>query len=150
MARRLLFVTADMLRTPGFALLFTCALTLSTAAGCSAAEDAATDSLDSIHNEKTLNGTWRGSDGSKGPATVTLEQRGLNVSATLVLTGHRCVERMELAGGLDKDGFSGTADVGAVHLEFSGKADFSELLADYEALADGPCPGDKGNVQLRL
>jgi hypothetical protein len=138
---------SNMLRTFASMTLLACALA---SAGCSAAEDAATDSLDTIHNSKTLNGTWKGNDGSTGPATAVFEQRGLNVSATLVLTGHRCVDRMQLAAGLDSDGFSGKADIGAMHVTYSGKADLSELLADFEALSDGPCPGEKGNVQLKL
>lgn len=120
-----------------------CALT-----GCSAAEDAATDELDTIHHTATLNGTWQGKDGSSGPAVATVEQRGLSVTATLVLQNHRCVERVVIQGVVDKDGMSGRADVGAMHVHFGSKADLSELLADYESVEDGPCPGDSGNVRL--
>lgn len=138
------FVSASLRRLAAVAVLATTGLIT----GCSAAEDAATDELDTIHHTATLNGTWQGKDGSSGPAVATVEQRGLSVTATLVLQNHRCVERVVIQGVVDKDGMSGRADVGAMHVHFGSKADLSELLADYESVQDGPCPGDSGNVRL--
>lgn len=128
---------------PLLAILGVLALT-----GCSSAEDAATAELDSIHHTATLNGTWQGKDGASGPAVATVEQRGLSVTATLVLQNHRCVERVVLEGAVDKDGVSGRADVGAMHVHFGSNTELSELIADYESVTDGPCPGDSGNVRL--
>lgn len=115
---------------------------------CSAAEDAATDSLDLVHTSATFSGTWRGVDGSSGPATGHFEQRGVSATAALVLDGHKCVERIALHGEVGFDGWSGSADVGSMQLRYSSNPEISELLADYEAITTGPCPGEKGNVRL--
>jgi hypothetical protein len=115
--------------------------------GCGIADKAETAVEDAnIHG--TWTGTWTGEGTKTGPAKLTLEQKGLSVRGTLELENNQCVSIAEVTGRVDDDGFSGEVTLGAMTVHFSGDVDLEEILGVYEALATGPCPGERGNVRL--
>jgi hypothetical protein len=119
-------------------------LVLSLSAGCGAAGDA----VDTVGDSKTatFHGTWKGDDGTEGPAKLVLESHALTASATITLEGHRCADRLFVEGKMSLDGFETKADVGAMHLRLGSNPSITEVLGDFEAFADGPCPGQRGSL----
>jgi hypothetical protein len=115
---------------------------LSALAGCGAASDAASAATES--KTTTLHGTWRNSEGEPRPASVVFEQEALAVRATIVMQGHRCMERSVVEAKLTTSGVEATATVGKMVLHLSGDPDLSEVVGNFEAAVDGPCAGDHG------
>lgn len=118
------------------------------ATGCSAATDEASDALDQAQVHGRWTGSWTGEGTRTGPATLTLEQKGLKVRGTLTLANNECLSVVSVEGKLDDDGFSGDVTAGAISVHVTGSASLDEILGVYEALETGPCPGQRGNVRL--
>ncbi len=123
-------------------LLVIMGLSLSGLVGCGAASDAVDVAAES--KTATLHGTWRTSDAEARPASIVLEQEAITVRATIVMQGHRCLERSVLEAKLTTDGLEGTATVGKMVLHISGDPDLSEVVGNFEAALDGPCAGERG------
>jgi hypothetical protein len=129
-------------------LLLSVPIAVGSLTGCSAAADEAESTIDDANIHGTWTGTWTGEGTKTGPATLTLEQKGLTVRGTLELKNNQCISIAQVVGRVDDDGFSGEVTLGAMTVHFSGDADLEEILGVYEALATGPCPGERGNVRL--
>jgi hypothetical protein len=116
--------------------------------GCGSATDEVSSAIDDVNIHGTWTGTWTGEGTNTGPATLTLEQKGLTVRGTLELKHNQCISVASVVGRIDDDGFSGEVTAGAMSVHFSGDVDLEEILGVYDALSTGPCPGERGNVRL--
>lgn len=114
--------------------------------GCSAATDAASDAVDVVEETRTtsLHGMWRSESGVERPASITIEQRALTAKLTVVLEGHVCLAESTLEVKLTIEGVKTKADVAGMHLEIDGEPGLEEIFGNFEAIKDGPCPGQGG------
>ena len=113
-------------------------LGLLTLVGCGAAGDAV-DTVGDTHTT-SLHGVWRGSDEVDRPASVAVTHRALSAEVELVLEGHPCVPRSTLEAKVTTSGVEGHAQIGGMSLELSGDPGLSEMIGNFKALSDGPCP----------
>lgn len=123
-----------MLRSSALAL-FLLALPL---AGCGAADDAIDTATDT--HTATMRGAWRGTDGVERPARLVLTQDALSASITLELDHHPCVPRSVIGAKLTTSGLEGTAQIGGMHIKVTGDPDLEEIIGNFEAISNGPCP----------
>lgn len=107
---------------------------------------AAGDAVDTIEEPKTaaLHGTWTSDAGEARPASITIEQRSLSAKLTVVLEGHVCLAESTVETKVTLDGVKTTADVAGMRLELDGSPGLEEILGNFEALEEGPCPGQGG------
>jgi hypothetical protein len=117
--------------------------------GCGAA-DAAGDAVDAVEETRTmsLHGTWRSESGVVRPASITVEQRALSAKLTVILDGHVCLAESTVEAKLTLNGVETTADVAGMHLEMEGSPGLDEIIGNFAAIKDGPCPGQGGWVSV--
>ena len=115
-------------------------------AGCSAGTEAAGDAVDAVEETRTtsLHGTWRTTDGEERPASITVEQRALTAKLIVALDGHVCLANNVVEAKVTTNGIETTADVAGMHLELEGEPGLEEVIGNFEAIKDGPCPGQGG------
>jgi hypothetical protein len=121
--------------------------------GCSSASDVASDAkgatndgVETINETRTtsLHGKWRSSSGEERPASITVEQRALTAKLVVTLDGHVCLAESVVEAKVTIDGVKTTADVAGMHLELEGEPGLEEVIGNFEAIEDGPCPGQGG------
>ena len=125
-------------------------LALTTVTGCGAAADATSDVVDAVDETHTtsLHGTWSSESGAVRPASITIEQRALTAKLTVILDGHVCLAESTVEVKLTISGVKSKADVAGMHLELDGEPGLEEIFGNFEAIKDGPCPGQGGWVSV--
>jgi hypothetical protein len=118
----------------------------STGEVASDAKDATNDAVNTVEETRTtsLHGKWRSSSGEERPASITVEQHALTAKLIVALDGHVCLAESIVEAKVTIEGVKTTADVAGMHLELEGEPGLEEVIGNFEAIKDGPCPGQGG------
>ena len=130
---------------PSSALLFSI---FSLLASATVAFGAADDAVDVVEETRStsLHGTWRSDDGTAHPASLTVVQRTASAHVELVLDGHECFPRSTFDARITLEGFEARSVVGGMSLVLTGDPGLEEILGNFEALREGPCPDKRGTL----